>query len=90
MIDDWIPSTWVAPGSVLTLCVSFTLLVVRGYLVPPRLVHRDEYDRVKRERDEAMELSRELLEQNRQLITGSQVVVDVLQALPTQPADRDR
>lgn len=70
-----IPTDWVAPATPYGLCALFTFLIVRGYLVPPRLVHRQEYDRVKAERDEAWAAMMRLLEQNQQLLAAARVVV---------------
>lgn len=78
---------WTAPASGLGVMAAVFWMVVRGYLVPPKLVHREEYNRVKAERDEAMQLSRELMEQNRQLLTGARVTVDVLQAIRPKTDD---
>lgn len=78
----------VVPGGATALLAVVFLLVVRGYLVPPRLVHRDEYDRVKAERDAAWSLAMRLLDQNQELLGGTRVVVDALQAVPT-PARRE-
>lgn len=79
--------TWLVQGGATGLLALVFLLVVRGYLVPPRLVHRDEYDRVKAERDAAWSLAMKLLDQNQQLLTGSRVVVDAFESL-RPPADK--
>jgi hypothetical protein len=60
------------------------LLVIKGYLVPPNLVHRDEYDRVKAERDQMTTLAMTLLDQNQKLLNASLRSVDVLEAIPVK------
>lgn len=76
------PPDWIVPGSATGLLGLVFLLVIRGYLVPPRLVHKEEYDRLKSERDEWKALALQALQQNRDLVAGTQVLSQALQSLP--------
>lgn len=72
---------WVVPATPLGAALGLCLLIIRGYLVPPKLVHRDEYDRVRKERDDMTALAMRLLDQNGQLLAGARVLTDVAGSL---------
>jgi hypothetical protein len=86
-----IPSEWVIPGGATGLLALVFLMVVRGYLVPPRLVHREEYDRAvgeaRAERDEWKELALKTIDQNQRLLRGARAIDEVLEAFPAKGGD---
>jgi hypothetical protein len=81
-LDDvaaWIPA--LTPTGLLGLVF---LLVITGKLVPPKLVPRDEYERVKAERDQMTQLAMTTLAQNQKLLAASLRTADVLESFPIQ------
>lgn len=76
-LSGWIPA--LTPTGLLGLVF---LMVIRGHLVPPKLVPREEYERVKAERDDMTKLAMALLEQNQKLLSGALRTADVFESIP--------
>lgn len=75
---------WLGPLSASGLLGLVVFAIIRGHLVPPRLILRQEHEQrladMSRERDSWRQLALVTMEQNQKLLTGVGVVVPVLEA----------